>query len=239
MADYFTQVVVQPTIPYGDMTPLERLILPLVYDSDTEKDGIYFYSETGPADSIMLDREVLEKALEASARDSSLCDTIAKQFAAHAAGRRHHRTRPQWRLHRFRLSRHRPPLGDLEICHHRRRLHMLKNAFRWIRRRRDSHHRRRDPRQIHDRHSRGLPLGDRTGSARRSPYSKHGRTPCVAHDKTTSKNLFRTPEYGDIAWRPVRNACGSPGATPSAGFRKTTPSISCSNVGRRRAGIPC
>ena len=85
MADYFTQVVVQPTIPFGDMTPLERLILPLVYDSDAEKDGVYFYSETGPADSIMLDCEVLEKALEASARDSSLYDTIAKQFAAHAA----------------------------------------------------------------------------------------------------------------------------------------------------------
>jgi len=84
MADYFTQVVVQPTIPYDDMIPLERLILPLVYDSDEEKDGIYFYSETGPADSILLDRDDLEKALEASAHDSSLYDTIAKQFAAHA-----------------------------------------------------------------------------------------------------------------------------------------------------------
>jgi len=84
MADYFTQVVVQPTIPYGDMTPLERLILPLVYDSDEEEGGIYFYSETGPADNITLDRDDLEKALAASERESSLSETIAEQLAAHA-----------------------------------------------------------------------------------------------------------------------------------------------------------
>jgi hypothetical protein len=86
MADYFTHVVVQPTIPHDDMTPLERLILPLVFDSDEEKDGIYFYSETGPADNIILDRDDLEKALTASKCESSLNDTIAEQLAARAPG---------------------------------------------------------------------------------------------------------------------------------------------------------
>lgn len=52
MADYHSPTVVQPNIPAADMTPLERLILDLVFDAENEACGIYYHSWCGPSDVV-------------------------------------------------------------------------------------------------------------------------------------------------------------------------------------------
>jgi hypothetical protein len=45
MADYHSPTVVEPFIPEGDMTPLERLILGLAFDEEEAEPGlVYFHS---------------------------------------------------------------------------------------------------------------------------------------------------------------------------------------------------
>ena len=50
MADYYSPTIVQQVIPLTDMTPLERLILSHVFDSEPDGDGLYLFAETGPRD---------------------------------------------------------------------------------------------------------------------------------------------------------------------------------------------
>jgi hypothetical protein len=52
MADYHSPTVVQPDIPAADMTPLERLILDLVFDAENSESGIYYHSWCGPSDVV-------------------------------------------------------------------------------------------------------------------------------------------------------------------------------------------
>ena len=66
MADYFSPTVVQPTIPNADMTPLERLLLTQIFESESDGDGLYFFAETSPSDQIALPIEALRAALAAS-----------------------------------------------------------------------------------------------------------------------------------------------------------------------------
>jgi hypothetical protein len=66
MADYFTPTVVQQTIPNADMTPLERLVLSHVFESELDGDGVYFFSEAGPRDLVDFPVADLEAALAAS-----------------------------------------------------------------------------------------------------------------------------------------------------------------------------
>jgi hypothetical protein len=66
MADYHSPTVVQPNIPAADITPLERLILELVFDAESEDDGVYFHSWCGPSDVFTLLVDDLRAALEAS-----------------------------------------------------------------------------------------------------------------------------------------------------------------------------
>ena len=68
MADYFEQTVVQQTIPDADMTPLERLLLAHIFQSERDGDGWYFFAEEYPATMIVVDRERLVAAL-AETRD--------------------------------------------------------------------------------------------------------------------------------------------------------------------------
>ena len=42
MADYYTPTVIQQTIPDADMTPLERLILSHIFESEHDGAGWYF-----------------------------------------------------------------------------------------------------------------------------------------------------------------------------------------------------
>jgi hypothetical protein len=66
MADYFSPTVVQPTIPYADMTPLEQLLLTQIFESEPNDDGLYFFAEASPNDQIALPIEALRVALAAS-----------------------------------------------------------------------------------------------------------------------------------------------------------------------------
>lgn len=68
MADYHSPTVVQPNIPAADITPLERLILGLVFDAESEDDGVYFHSWCGPSDVVTLSVDDLRAALEASCK---------------------------------------------------------------------------------------------------------------------------------------------------------------------------
>jgi hypothetical protein len=54
MADNHSPTVVQPNIPAADMTPLERLILDLVFDAENEEGGIYYHSWCGPSAFVTL-----------------------------------------------------------------------------------------------------------------------------------------------------------------------------------------
>jgi hypothetical protein len=66
MADYFSQTVVQPTIPNADMTALERLLLTHIFESEADGDGLYFFAETSTNDRIELPLESVRTALAAS-----------------------------------------------------------------------------------------------------------------------------------------------------------------------------
>ena len=74
MADYYTPTVVQPTIPYADMTPLEQLLLTQIFESEPNDNGLYFFAEIMPTDQFELPLETLRGALAAS-------DGVASQAA--------------------------------------------------------------------------------------------------------------------------------------------------------------
>lgn len=87
MADYYTPTVVQQSIPTEDMTPLERLVLSLVFDAEPDGDALYFFSEVGPSDMIWPSSAQLRAAYEASAGvDSTLAAYIAEKLAAEPDG---------------------------------------------------------------------------------------------------------------------------------------------------------
>lgn len=69
MADYYVPTVIQQTIAEADMTPLERLLLSYIFESERDGEGWYFFSESGPADMIVVERATLETALAASELD--------------------------------------------------------------------------------------------------------------------------------------------------------------------------
>ena len=80
MADYHSPTVVQPNLPAVDMTPLERLILDLVFDAESEEDGIYYHSWCGPSDIVTLSVDDLRAACDASRGYGET--SIGKQVAA-------------------------------------------------------------------------------------------------------------------------------------------------------------
>ncbi len=82
MADYFSQTVVHQSIPEGDISPLERLLLSHIFSAEPDEEGIYFFSEQGPSDMLWLPRGQLEQALAASqAVESGANDFIRSQLA--------------------------------------------------------------------------------------------------------------------------------------------------------------
>jgi hypothetical protein len=83
MADYFSPTVIQPTIPVGDITQLERLLLSHIFNAEPEGEGLYFYADEGPADMIWLDRAPLEAALAQSPTtiDSSAASFVTEQLS--------------------------------------------------------------------------------------------------------------------------------------------------------------
>ncbi len=77
MADYYTPTVIQQTIPEADMTPLERLLLSHIFESERDGKGLYFFSELGPTDMTVIERAALESALATSGLD---VDNTANTF---------------------------------------------------------------------------------------------------------------------------------------------------------------
>lgn len=83
MADYYTPTVIQQTIPHADMTPLERLLLSHIFESECDGEGRYFFSEQGPADMILVDRAALEAALaESQIPRENFANTLVKERLA-------------------------------------------------------------------------------------------------------------------------------------------------------------
>jgi hypothetical protein len=81
MADYYTQTVVQPTIPNSDMTLLERLLLSNIFSAEEDRDGLYFFAEECPASAFALDRSEITPAIAASAgQPSQVLAAIQEQF---------------------------------------------------------------------------------------------------------------------------------------------------------------
>lgn len=71
MADYHSPTVVQPTIPNTDMTPLERLLLGLIFEAEEDGDGLYFCTSIGPSDIVTVATDDLKAALEQSATEEN------------------------------------------------------------------------------------------------------------------------------------------------------------------------
>ena len=49
MADYFTQTVLRQTIPASLISPLERLLLGQIFESEDHDGNIYYYASEAPA----------------------------------------------------------------------------------------------------------------------------------------------------------------------------------------------
>jgi hypothetical protein len=83
MADYFTSTVVQQDIPERLITPLERLLLGAMLDSDEPRDGtIYYFADNGGARSdITINRRALEDALSISQARSRSRPPVAGMLA--------------------------------------------------------------------------------------------------------------------------------------------------------------
>jgi len=82
MADYHSPTVVQTTIPNSDMTPLERLLLSRIFETEPDGDGLYFFSETGPCDTFELAVGDLRAALTQS---TGVASTAGDYFALRVA----------------------------------------------------------------------------------------------------------------------------------------------------------
>jgi len=82
MADYHSPTVVQTTIPNSDMTPLERLLLNRIIETEPDGDGVYFFSETGPCDTFELPVADLRAVLRQSIGAASIAgDYFATRLA--------------------------------------------------------------------------------------------------------------------------------------------------------------
>jgi hypothetical protein len=82
MADYHQSTVVQQIIPDADMTPIERLLLCKIFESERVNDGWYFFAEDCPAVVIGVHRKELEQALAPSPADSTASTCVAEQLAS-------------------------------------------------------------------------------------------------------------------------------------------------------------
>ena len=86
MADYFSPTVIQQPIPVADMTPLERLVLSLIFDAEPDGETLYFHTAFGPSDAIGFSIDELRAAIEASPATASTATTyVAERLAAVAA----------------------------------------------------------------------------------------------------------------------------------------------------------
>jgi hypothetical protein len=87
MANYLSPTVIQQPIPIADMTPLERIVLSLIFDAEPDGEAWYFHASLGPSEVIGLSTDDLRAALEASAGiDSTAATYLAERLATVPAG---------------------------------------------------------------------------------------------------------------------------------------------------------
>jgi hypothetical protein len=87
MANYLSPTVIQQPIPVADMTPLERLVLSLIFDAEPDGEALYFHASLGPSDAIGLSIDDLRTVFEASVGiDSTAATCVAERLAAAPAG---------------------------------------------------------------------------------------------------------------------------------------------------------
>ncbi len=83
MPDYFTQTVLQETIPDADMTALERFLLSHVFQTERDGGAWYFFSEEGAVDILYVERAALETALAASeAAGNNVANVLVREQLA-------------------------------------------------------------------------------------------------------------------------------------------------------------
>jgi hypothetical protein len=82
MADYYSPTVVDPAIPFGDMTALEQLLLTQIFDSEIIDDALYFFEEQSTSDMLWLDAGEARGALAQSQSSASKAnDLVAAALA--------------------------------------------------------------------------------------------------------------------------------------------------------------
>jgi hypothetical protein len=87
MANYLSPTVIQQPIPVADMTPLERLVLSLIFDAELDGEAVYFHASLGPSDAVGLSIDDLRTAFDASAGVESTAATYtAERLAAAPVG---------------------------------------------------------------------------------------------------------------------------------------------------------
>jgi hypothetical protein len=62
MADYFSPTVIQPAIAVADITPLERLLLTHVFQTEPQGETLYFFADEKPATVLWINRSPIEAA---------------------------------------------------------------------------------------------------------------------------------------------------------------------------------
>ena len=82
MADYFTPTTVEPEIPDGDMTALERLLLSNIFETERYHGKTYLFSSEGPSDMSYVARSELAAALAASETIASATNNFIKEQLA-------------------------------------------------------------------------------------------------------------------------------------------------------------
>ncbi|MDD4616726.1 MAG: hypothetical protein PHW76_06405 [Alphaproteobacteria bacterium] len=80
MADYYTQIVVQQTIPEKLISPFERLLLGKIFETESCEDGIYYFASNGASCDITLNRMELKQTLERPGERSRLRPFIAARL---------------------------------------------------------------------------------------------------------------------------------------------------------------
>jgi hypothetical protein len=85
MANYYSPTVIQPPIPVAAMTPLERLLLANIFGAEPVADDLYFCTEEGPVDFIVLSRAEIEAALAASSGTAGTAATFVAEHLSRVA----------------------------------------------------------------------------------------------------------------------------------------------------------
>jgi hypothetical protein len=77
-----TPTLIQEPIPVADLTPLEHLVLSLIFTAEPHGDALRFHTAFGPRDVIVIPIADLRAALEASAAaDSATNDYVGERLA--------------------------------------------------------------------------------------------------------------------------------------------------------------